>query len=124
METGKLFEKATKMKLRFNYKGVITTEDLWDLTVGELDVIYRGLSSELKQSSEDSLLGTKSTATDTLQLKIEIIKHIANVKVAEVSAKEQAVADAQRKQLVAEIIRKKELAELENMSVEDLKKML
>ena len=51
-----IFERATRMSLRFNFKGLISVEDLWDLSLQDLDSIYKILNSKLKQSSEESLL--------------------------------------------------------------------
>ena len=52
-------EYATRKKLRFSYKGSISTEDLWDLSLEELDRIFKGLNAKVKQSQEESLLEKK-----------------------------------------------------------------
>ena len=43
-----IFAKASKLRLRFNYKGIITVEDLWDLSIDTLDKIYKYLHLELE----------------------------------------------------------------------------
>ena len=54
-----IFEVATREKFRFNFKGLISVEDLWVLSVENLDFIFKGLNKELKQVNEESLLNTK-----------------------------------------------------------------
>ena len=43
-----LFEIATRNKYRFPFKGWISTEDLWDLSVQNLDGIFKTLNKEFK----------------------------------------------------------------------------
>ena len=75
-----MFEIAARNKFRFPFKGMISTEDLWDLSVENLDNVFKMLNSEMKKTKEESLLSTKSKDDEVLELKIEIVKHIVAVK--------------------------------------------
>ena len=48
-----MFEIATRNKFRFPFKGVISTEDLWDLSVVSLDNVFKTLNSEMKKTKEE-----------------------------------------------------------------------
>ena len=78
MEANKMFEVAVRNKFRYPYKGVIATEDLWDLSVQRLDDIFKTLKSQEKKAQEESLLNTRTPEDEALATKIEIIKHIVN----------------------------------------------
>lgn len=119
----KLFETASKMKVRFNYRGVITTEDLWDLDVKALDYIYKQLMVAKKESETESLLEEKKTNT-ILEVQIEIVKHIFNVKVEERKAAELKAENDAKKQKILAILARKQDAELESKSVEELQKLI
>jgi len=119
-----LFEKATKMKLRFEFRGLSSVEDLWDLTVKELDSIYKNLNSKLKQSQEDSLLNTKTKEDEVLKLQVEIIKHIVEVKLQEAETRELVKERKVKKQKLMEILANKQDADLQGKSTEELQKML
>lgn len=122
MET--IFEMAARNKFRFQHKGQLTVEDLWDLPVRELDAVFKTLNKQLKQSEEESLLATKSADDKILEAKIAIVKHIVAVKIAEEEQRKNAAAVAAQKQKVLGIISEKEDAALHDMSLEDLKKMV
>jgi hypothetical protein len=119
-----MFEKAARVKLRFPFKGFITAEDLWDLTVTDLDSIYRSLHTKLKAAQEESLLGTKSKEDITLDLQIGIVKHIVEVKLQEAEDKKTALAKKAQKQKIMDIMATKQDAALEGKSIEELQKML
>ena len=119
----KLFETASKMKVRFNYRGVITTEDLWDLDVRALDYIYKQLMVAKKESEIESLLEEKKT-NPILEVQIEIVKHIFNVKVEERKAAELQAENAAKKQKILAILARKQDAELENKSAEELEELI
>lgn len=124
METGKLFETATRNKMRFPFRGMISVEDLWDLSLTNLDSVFKTLNAEAKKSEEESLLETKSKENEELSNKIEIVKYIVNIKLEEKKTRENAKKNAEMKQRLLEIKAKRQDAALENMSDEDLDKML
>lgn len=119
-----MFEMATRNKYRFPFKGMITVEDLWDLTVNSLDTVFKALNAEKKRTQEESLLDTKSHEDEILLTKIEIVKHIVSVKLAEIEKAKNEKAKAELKQKIMEIKAKRQDAAFENMSDEDLDKAL
>lgn len=124
MKEMNIFEYATREALRFPYKGSQSVEDLWQLSVRELDSIYKTLNKQVKQSEEESLLSTKTSVDTELEVQIAIVKHIVSVKLAEKEAAEKASAKKVQKQKIMSIIATKENEALQNSSIDDLKKML
>ena len=119
-----LFEGAVRAKYRFPFKGQITAEDLWDLSLQDLDRVFKALNTEAKLSQEESLLNTPDKKTETLQRKIEIVKHIVAVRQAETQAVKDAADRKAQKQRIMEIIARKEDEALQSMTKEELMKML
>lgn len=124
MITTNIFEYAVRNKVRFSFKGLISVEDLWDLSLRDLDSIYKALNKQVKQSEEESLLNEKSQGDEILEVQIKIIKYIVSVKLAEKEAREKASAKKAQKQKIMSIIAAKQDEALQNSSVEDLQKML
>lgn len=120
----KMFELATRTKMRFPFKGMISVEDLWDLSVKELDNIFKTLNAQAKKSQEESLLATKTQEDEILSTQIEIVKHIVSTKLNEAEAAKQIKAIKDQKQKIMEIISAKQDEELHNKSVEELQAML
>lgn len=118
-----IFEYAVRNKLRFPYKGTISTEDLWDLPVTELDKIYKVLNKKNKTNEEESLLSTSSVDIDTL-ISIDIIKYIVNYKLKKKEENEQAKKRAEDRQFIMDIVEKKRKQSLEDKTEEELLEML
>lgn len=119
-----MFEVATREHYRFPFKGNASVEDLWLLEVEDLDSIFRILNKELKKVSEESLLNTKSQKDKEIEAKIEIIKYIVKVKLDEEAARFKAKERKEKKQKIMSIISDKKDAELHNMPIDKLEKML
>ena len=119
-----MFEVATRTKMRFPFKGMISVEDLWDLSVQNLDKIFKTLNSQRKEVQEESLLDTKSSEDERLETQIEIVKYIVNVKLEEQAARVKAAKNKEKKQKIMALIAKKDDEAMENMSKEELQKLL
>ena len=119
-----MFEVATREKMRFPFKGTISVEDLWDLNVQNLDKVFKTLNSQRKEVQEESLLDTKSSEDERLETQIEIVKYIVNVKLEEQAARVKAAKNKEKKQKIMALMAKKDDEAMENMSKEELQKLL
>lgn len=119
-----LFEIATRNRYRFNYKGVMTVEDLWDLNVEALDAIFKTLNRQKKTADEDSLLATKSAEDTELANKIELVKYIVSVKLAEAAERVSSAEKKAQRDKIMEIVAKKKNKALEDMGIDELMKKL
>ena len=124
MNIERIFENATRTKLRFAFKGNATVEDLWDLSVEELDSIFKQLNTQVKQSAEESLLDKKTSADEILDVKIGIIKHIVTVKQNEEKARVDAKVKKDKREKILALIAQKDEDELHGKSKEQLLKEL
>ena len=124
MEKENIFEIASRRKIRFDYKGQLSVSDLWDLDVQELDIIFKILSVNKRQVSEESLLQTTSTENTLLNMKIDIIKHIVDYKLKLEQANVDRKAKADKKEKVLKALENLEDNSLNNMTKEELQEML
>jgi uncharacterized protein YcbK (DUF882 family) len=121
-----MFEAAIRAHLRFATPkgGKTSVEDLWDLSLEDLNKTFQLLNADKKAVSEESLLDSKSKEQKELEMKIDIIKYIVDKKKAENTARrDKALIDAQIKGLEA-ILGDKEQDELKNKSPEEIRQML
>ena len=124
-EQTNLFEQASRLKLRFQTsKGLLPTEDLWDLPLTNLNDLAKSLSKQVKEAGEESFIEVKSSANEKLDTMFEIVKHIIKVKLAEREAVKVIKENTAKKQQILELIHQKKNESLASMPVEELEKML
>lgn len=115
-----IFKYAAKHKLRFPFRGNIATENLYELSVEELDTVYGKLRAEQKDSGElESLLHTKKEDKE-LEVKIAIVKDVMSEKLEAVERAKKARAKKEERQKLLEAIAKKDEEALSNASKEEL----
>ena len=118
----KMFEFATRNKLRFPFKGNISVEDLWDLSLANLDEVFKALNAKVKTVNEESLLASKSKEDEVVEVQIEIVKYIFLTKKEEADAR---VLEREKKEKLQKLLRIKEQKQnqaLMDMSLDDLDK--
>lgn len=118
-----MFEKAVRQKTRFKFKGLISVEDLWDLSLENLDSIYGDLDAALNSLPKKSLLSADTKQRDEIEFKQQIVKHIVETKQAEAEAAKQSKANSAKKQMILDIIAAKQNEQYHEMSIDDLKKL-
>jgi len=119
-----IFEVAIREKFRFEFKGLISVEDLFDFNVRDLDSVFKTLNSQLKQVKEESLLEIKTKQDEELDIKIEIVKYIFELKKEAENQRLKAKEQKEKRQKIMEILANKEDESYNNMSKEELTKML
>ncbi len=119
MKVENLFMEASRTKMRFQTKkGVVGTEDLWDLSLEDLNDIAKDLNSKVKASGEEDFLDTSETRDDT---DFQIVLFVLNTKKEEKKIAIEAAANKIKKQRLTDILAQKQDASLNEMSEEELK---
>lgn len=119
-----IFEAATRNKFRFPFRGIVSVEDLWDLTPENLDIVFKNLNTQKSKAGEESLLANRAGTDEELLMKIDIVKHIVAVKLNEAEVRNKAAEKRAKKQMIMSIINEKQNDALHNMSVDELTAML
>lgn len=126
-----MFEKASKLKLRFeSSKGLLSVEDLWDLPLtsatgkANLDDVARAVHRQLKSDDSISFVNTSQKTDEVTQLKMDIVKHVIAAKMAENAQAAKAHDLREKKQRIMEIMARKQDEALASSSMDDLQKML
>jgi len=124
MNTEKMFEVAVRTKMRFPYKGLISVEDMWELSVRQLDSVFKTLNAELKQVKEESLLTTRTEKDEVFSMQIGIIKYIVEIKQEETKNRKEAVDKRAKKQKLMGYLAEKQDEDIRNKSTAEIQKMV
>jgi len=116
-----IFEKASRLKLRFTVigRGNLSAEDLWDLTERQLDSIYASLA-EYAQKQDVKRLMDANRMDDGVSLRMSLIEHVFNVKKAEREARAAKASMREEFNRLLDIKAKKKDAALEGLSDTEL----
>jgi hypothetical protein len=118
-----IFEQATKQGLYFKAtKGNLSVYDLWKLPEGVLQEIYNELLEQAEKQGRKRLFGKQSSIAKDLKLKIAIVEHIADARLADAEKRELAAENRAEQQEILEVIEEKKKDALRSESIEKLEK--
>lgn len=116
-----MYKKALRAKLRFSTtKGKLTTEDLFDLSLTDLNNLAIALDKKLSETPRKSFISDIAPDTQEDELRFNIVKDVINLKLAERHAAQNAKAKAAEKAQLLEILHRKQNEALENLSVAEI----
>lgn len=117
-----IYKQAIRKHVRFEFKGLRSVEELWDLTLEQLDSIFKALSAQ-RQGIAETLLSIEDAETTELDLKIEIVRDVVATLLKEKEDRQDAANNAARKQKILAAIARKKDDELANLSVGELEEL-
>jgi hypothetical protein len=126
-----LFIRASREAFRFqSVRGELTTEQLWELPLQhksgfDLDSVAKTVNNDLKTMAEGSFVNTnKNPAIDRQEAKLEVVKYVISVKLLEAEQAKLKAEAAVKRQKLLDILGKKQDAELENLTPEQIQAQL
>lgn len=121
-----IFEKASRLKLRFDLNGQISTEQLWTVSLPSL-IDYEQSLTETVEGYGKATRRTrqaKTAAQELNELRLAIVTHILDVREAEQLEAANAANVKEHNQKILELIQSKKENELAGKSIAELEAML
>ena len=122
------YKKATRVGLRFNTnKGLLTTEQLWSLSIADLSSAIKEVKKKLVKNDDDELsfLEDVSNNQDTTeQLRFDILKDVYLTRKEELDNIKMEQTKRLNNQKILEIIADKKERNLRELDVDELEKLL
>lgn len=122
-----MFKQASQLKLRFQTsRGILSTEQLWDLSQTDLSNAIKSVKKILKKSDDDELSFLEDTKIVDVenQLRFDILKEVYLTKKKESEELRNAAETKAHNQKILALIAEKQEGKLRDMSVEELEKLL
>lgn len=121
-----MFEVCSRKKLRFEtQQGVVSVEALWDLPLeskskASLNSVAILINRQLKETQEESFVTKPSLGNSELALKLDVVKHIIDVKLEESRRRLELADNKAKKEQLMELIQSKKNDQLLNKPLEEL----
>jgi len=115
--------QAAMQKLRYQSpKGLLNTEDLFDLNLSSLDDVAKAIDKKLR---DHQISFVSSTPTDEVEsLKMSIVLSVIHYKKDKLTEVKEAKKRDERKEIIIGALAEKEVDELKSKSAKELRKEL
>lgn len=125
MENNANYTKAAQQKLRVQTsKGPLSVEQLFDLSVTELDTLAVSLDEQYNQSGKKSFLTTRSEKDKDAKLRFDIVRDIMTIKQAEQEVLTARKEKKERNAKILSLIAEKQDETLKGKSLKQLEALL
>jgi len=121
------FIKASRLKLRFDLQGQISTEQLWSVNFDQLVSFEEQLTEVVEgygKSSRRKTSNHKSKEQELNELRLAIVTAILDIRVKEQEEAASAAETKAHNTRIKELIAAKQEAELANLPIAELEKLL
>ena len=124
-----MYKQAARQKLRFDTpKGSLSVEHLFDLSIADLTATIKKVNEAVKKEetvdNDLAFLENDNVVESQNVLRFKILKDVYMTRKEERDAAKSDADKKRQRQRIAEVIAKKKDEALENMSVEELEKMM
>ncbi len=124
-----MFERGIRKKVRFTSgKGLATIEDLYDLPLtgngANLDLMEQALRKEVDSEQTVSYVQKEAKTNTDAQLKLDIVRHVIDVKVAEAGRASKLALIREERQKLMGIIAEKQDEKLRGTDLDKLMEKL
>ena len=122
-----IYKQASEIKLRFNTsKGVLSVEQLWDLSQAQLETVIKSVKKTLNTSTDTGLefLEETSTVDPIEELRFNILKDVYITKKAAAETLRKAKDVKEHNEKIMSLIKQKEEEDLGKLSVDELRAQL
>ena len=122
-----VFEQAANVKLRFeSSKGLLSTEEVWDLSLASLDMMARAVNKRLREAEEESFIpiAHQPRVVSHDMLRLEILKHIITTKAEQRDAARKKAEDRAKLARLKEVLAVKEDDAFKALSQDEILKQI
>jgi len=120
-----MYKELSKLKERFQTnRGLLSVEQLWDLSLADLDALAVKLESEYKNSKGKSFLLKKNKKDKTIKLKFDVVLDILTSKIEDAELLSTASENKAHNQKILNLIADKLDENLKELSVNELEKLM
>ena len=119
------FKLASQEKFRYQTsRGSLTTEQLWDLSIEDLDTLAVQLDSEYTKSGKKSFIAKSSAKDKTAKAKFDIVLEVLNTKQEHIQAAQEALEIKEHNKKIIALISEKKDESLKGKTIKQLEGML
>lgn len=120
-----IYKEVTRGRVRFQTsKGELSVEQLWDLSVADLDKLAVSLQEEYKESGKKSFIYKKTPKDKISKLKFDVVLDVLETKMEELESARNKKQIQDHNSKIANLIAEKQEEELKSLSVSELKRLI